>query len=81
MLVDDHKLVRDGVKSHLERNNNYKIVAESANGKEALELLKTIKVDLIIMDINMDVMDGITCTKKIAKLYPEKKSTGADNAQ
>jgi len=73
MLVDDHKLVRDGVKSYLERNNNYKIVAESANGKEALELLKTTKVDLIIMDINMDVMDGITCTKKITSLYPEKK--------
>ena len=73
MLVDDHKLVRDGVKSHLIRNDNYQIVAESANGQEALEQLKTKDVDLIIMDINMDIMDGITCTKEIATLYPEKK--------
>lgn len=73
MLVDDHKLVRDGVKSYLERNNNYDIVAESSNGKEALELLKTTPVDLIIMDINMDEMDGITCTKKVTALYPKTK--------
>jgi DNA-binding NarL/FixJ family response regulator len=73
MLVDDHKLIRDGVKSYLERNKNYQIVAEATNGKEALEFLKSIEVDLLIMDINMKVMDGITCTREVLRLYPEKK--------
>ncbi len=73
MLVDDHKLIRDGVKSYLLRNENYQIVAEAVNGEKALELLESIPVDLIIMDINMQVMDGITCTREVLRLYPEKK--------
>ncbi len=73
MLVDDHKLIRDGVKSYLERNKNFQVVAEATNGKEAIELLKAVQVDLIIMDINMKVMDGISCTKEVLRLYPEKK--------
>lgn len=73
MLVDDHKLVIDGVKSLLEKNENYQIVAEAANGEEALDYLKSIQVDLILMDINMEVMDGITCAKEIKRVYPDKK--------
>ena len=73
MLVDDHKLVRDGIRSHLERIENYQVVAEAANGVDALELLKSVDTDIIVMDINMDIMDGITCTSEILKRYPDKK--------
>ncbi len=70
MIVDDHKLVRDGIRSHLEMIPNYDIVAEAANGKAALAQLETIQPDLILMDVNMDGMDGISCTREITKQYP-----------
>lgn len=73
MLVDDHQIVRDGIKSHLEKINNYKIIAEASNGKEALDILKNTIPHLIIMDIHMDEMGGITCTKKILEKYPKIK--------
>lgn len=72
ILVDDHKLVRDGIRSQLDNDHKYWIVAEASNGFEALDLLEKHKVDLIIMDINMDKMDGITCTEEVKKRYPEK---------
>jgi len=74
VLVDDHKLVRDGIRSQLTNGDHpYQIVAEAANGVEALEVLKEVEADLVIMDINMDLMDGISCTEKIGKLYPHLK--------
>lgn len=65
LLVDDHKIVRDGIKSMLEDRAEYHIAAEADSGKQALELLKELKVDLIIMDISMPEMDGICCTNLI----------------
>ncbi len=73
MLVDDHQIVRDGIKSHLERTNKYKIVAEAINGLDALDLIKESTPDLIIMDIHMKQMDGITCTKEISRNHPHIK--------
>lgn len=74
VLVDDHKLVRDGIRSQLTNGDHpYQIVAEAANGVEALEVLKNVEADLVIMDINMDLMDGISCTEKIGRLYPHLK--------
>jgi len=72
-LVDDHKLIRDGIKAHFDDDDRFEIVGEAANGQIALELLKDIQTDIILMDINMDTMDGIECTGKINELYPEVK--------
>jgi DNA-binding NarL/FixJ family response regulator len=72
-LVDDHKLIRDGIKAHFDDDDRFEIVGEAANGQIALELLKDIQTDIILMDINMDIMDGIECTGKINELYPEVK--------
>lgn len=73
LLVDDHQLVRDGVRSHLERYQEYKIVAEASDGQEALQILETEAIDIILMDINMTGMDGISCTKEIRKRFPNSK--------
>jgi len=73
MLVDDHQIVRDGIKSHLERTNKYKVVAEAVDGLDALDMIKEVAPDLIIMDIHMKQMDGITCTKEISRDYPNIK--------
>ena len=73
LLVDDHQVIREGLRSYLENNQTFTIVAEAAHGKEALEKLQDEIVDLVIIDINMDVMDGIECTREISKTYPGVK--------
>lgn len=69
MLIDDHKMVREGFRRLLEYDGECKIVMEAGNGKEALSLLceKDEKPDLIILDINMPEMNGIEFLKKLKK--------------
>jgi len=73
LLADDHKIVRDGIKLMLEPQAGIDVVDEAENGKKALELLKDQLVDIVVMDINMPIMDGITATKKIKEKYSEVK--------
>ncbi len=73
LLADDHKIVRDGIKLMLEPQAGIDVVDEAENGKKALELLKDQLVDIVVMDINMPIMDGITATKKIKEEYPDVK--------
>lgn len=73
ILVDDHKLVRDGIRAQLFGDPKYQIVAEASDGKEALEVIEEMEADIVIMDINMEGMDGITCTEQITKKYPDLK--------
>ncbi len=73
LLVDDHRVIRDGIKSYFEDGDAFEVVAEANDGIEALALLQEHPVDLVLMDINMDNMDGITACKEISKLYPHIK--------
>ena len=65
MLVDDHQIVRDGIKSLLESLDNVQIIGEASNGNELLAYLETIKPDIVITDISMPDMSGIELTKII----------------
>lgn len=73
ILVEDHVLTRIGLKVSLEKYPNLEIIAETANGKEAIELAKDKKPDLIIMDIGLVELDGIEATKKIKETNPNIK--------
>ena len=73
MLVEDHVLTRIGLKVSLEKYSNLEIIAESANGREAIELANNKKPDLIIMDIGLIEVDGIEATKKIKEANPNIK--------
>ncbi|WP_020531217.1 response regulator transcription factor [Flexithrix dorotheae] len=75
LLVDDHKIIRDGIKSYFTEDSNYTIVDEASNGQMALLKLEQIseEIDLVISDISMDVMDGIEFTKQISKKFPHVK--------
>ncbi len=73
ILVDDHKLIRDGIKAHIEEDNRFEVVGEAGNGADALLIIKNVTADVVLMDINMEVMDGIECTAKITELYPSIK--------
>jgi DNA-binding NarL/FixJ family response regulator len=71
IIVDDHKLFRSGLRYILEDSGNYKVIAEASNGLELLELLKEHKPDLVILDINMPVMNGIESARTALTLYPD----------
>lgn len=74
LLVDDHKIIRDGLKSYFDNYTEYNVVAEAQNGKQALQTLaKNDKIDIVLTDITMNVMDGITLTKEVNTLHPKVK--------
>jgi DNA-binding NarL/FixJ family response regulator len=73
MIVDDHVLYRAGVKTALSSKKDIKVIAEADNGLHLLNMLKGIHPDVILLDIQMPIMDGITTLPEVKKLYPEIK--------
>jgi len=74
IIVDDHTLFRNGLHILINNLKNYKVVEESANGKEFIDLLdKGTEVDLVLLDINMPVMDGIEAAKIALSKRPDLK--------
>jgi DNA-binding NarL/FixJ family response regulator len=73
ILVDDHQMFRDGVKSVLSDEENIKIIGEVGSGKELYELLESITPDLIITDISMPDISGIEVAQYITENYPNIK--------
>ncbi|WP_335966406.1 response regulator transcription factor [Galbibacter sp. PAP.153] len=65
ILADDHVLVRDGIKSLLEDEENIQVIDEASNGKEALEVIAKNKPDILVVDIRMPEMNGIEVVKKL----------------
>ena len=73
MLVDDHRLVRDGIKALLSHTVDLEIVGEASDGIELLEKLPSLRPDIVIMDISLPGRSGIEITKQICQEYPEIK--------
>lgn len=70
MIVDDHVLYRAGVKTALSSRKDIKIIAEADNGAHLLNILKGVQPDVILLDIQMPIMDGIATLPEVKKLYP-----------
>ena len=71
IVVDDHRLFRNGIKALLKELDYIGSVAEASNGKEFLDYLENNPVDLVLMDINMPIMNGIEATLKAKEKYPK----------
>jgi DNA-binding NarL/FixJ family response regulator len=72
-IADDYKIFREGLKLCFSGDNNLKVLFESDNGEELLEALKTQQPDVIIMDLNMPLLDGMEATKQVRKKYENIK--------
>ncbi len=72
LIVDDHALFRDGLRSLLEARG-IDVVGEAANGREAVELARALRPDIVLMDLTMPEVDGLTATRILATELPEVK--------
>ena len=73
MLVDDHELMRDGLREALERSGEFEVVGEAADGDSAVREAVALKPDVIIMDVIMPVKDGIEACREIINVLPETR--------
>lgn len=73
LLVDDHQIIRHGIRALLKEHEEIEIVGEVENGKQALEAMRTTRPNVVLMDINMPVLSGIETTKLIHHKYPDVK--------
>lgn len=71
VLIDDHKLFREGVKRILELEPGFDVVAEGGDGSEAAQLVKEYQPDVVLMDINMPNINGVEATANLVENYPE----------
>lgn len=76
LIADDHQMFVDGLKSLLEDERELCVVGEAKDGLEVLQICDSELVDIVIMDINMPVMDGIQTTKELLKKHPAIKILG-----
>ena len=73
VLVDDHKLVRDGIKTILERGAAFRVVGEAENGQDGVALCKKSHPDIVLMDIGLPGMNGIEATTELLRHVPSAK--------
>lgn len=73
MLVDDHRLVRAGLRRVLQEQKDIEVVAEASSGEEALELAQLHKPEVVLMDVNMPGVGGLECTRRLLQQAPATK--------
>jgi DNA-binding NarL/FixJ family response regulator len=69
-IADDHAIVRDGIRALLALTGDVEVVGEATNGREALEMVRKLMPDVVLMDIAMPLMDGLEATRRIHKEFP-----------
>ena len=73
LIVDDHPLFREGVKTLIERTPHFTVVGEAGNGKEALAMVKALKPDVVLLDLSLPDQSGLAVTRKFRRWLPDSR--------
>ena len=73
LIIDDHPLFREGLKTIIRRDNSFKVVGEAENGRQALKMVKQLKPDLVVVDISLPDINGIQLTSEIRNLLSDSR--------
>jgi NarL family two-component system response regulator LiaR len=73
LVVDDHTIVRDGISALLALTGDIEVVGEATNGYEAINVVRELHPDIVLMDIAMPIMGGLEATRRISKEFPKTK--------
>jgi DNA-binding NarL/FixJ family response regulator len=73
LLVDDQSLIRRGLKALLETDTEFAVVGEASNGQEAVELVAQLQPDVVLMDVQMPIVDGVAGTREISQRFPQTR--------
>lgn len=73
LLVDDHTVLRSGLRALLELQGEFKVVGEAGSGEEALERIRELSPAIVVLDLSMPGMDGLTTMRRISESYPHVK--------
>ncbi len=73
LLVEDHKIVREGTRQLLEQYDDIKVIGEASDGEEAIDFIKEIEPDVVVMDVRLPKLNGIEATRIITDRYPNIK--------
>jgi len=73
LLVDDHKIMRDGIKAILTRSNEFRVAGEAENGTDAVQFVKKFRPQLVLMDIGLPGLNGVETTAEILRYQPDCK--------
>ncbi|MET3805472.1 DNA-binding NarL/FixJ family response regulator [Nakamurella sp. UYEF19] len=73
MLVDDHPIVREGLRGMLNTEDDFEVVGDASSGPQGVTLCRTLRPDVVLMDLQMPGGDGVTATREIVSTYPDIK--------
>ena len=73
MLVDDHAIMRDGLREVLERSGDFEVVGQASDGEAAVRIARSVKPDVIVMDVMMPIKNGIDACREIAEILPDTR--------
>jgi two-component system, NarL family, response regulator NreC len=73
LLVDDHKIMRDGIKAILSRANDFRVVGDAENGADAVQFTKRLRPHMVLMDIGLPGLNGVETTQEILRFHPDCK--------
>lgn len=73
LLADDHRMVREGLRSLLEKEDDIEVVGEAEEGRKAVELVRELQPDVVVMDITMPNLNGVDATRQIVNEFPKTK--------